>query len=166
MDDKGLNEWLRVTYGTTLEGLPLFKLVWSTNLRESRRSTFTDFYGDIIIREVTETRLCLKYPMAQNRWVIEKIYPTPASVLGKELFLPYTYEGIYIFQTHDGKRLELERDKLEMAVWAFLQYGRIKQKDRIDIRMELLARREAEKKEKIRQIIGQEMRSPYFFVLE
>lgn len=166
MNDQGINLWLRETYGTTIEGLPLFKLVWSTGLRETRRGTFRDHYGEIIIREVTEIRECLKYPFAQNRWIIERIYPTPEHVLGKELFLPYSYEGIYIFETQDKKPLPLRRDMAEIAIWGYLQYGRIRPKDRVDIRMALLAKKEAAKKEKIRQIIGQNMRSPYFFVLE
>lgn len=105
--------------------------------------------------------------MAQNRWIVERIYPTPPQLIGKELFEKFTYEGIYIFEDNKKRKpLPLEKDKLEIAIWSYLQFGRIKPKDRYDMRMELLAQREKEKKEKIRQFIGQNMRSPYFFVME
>jgi len=166
MDDLGLNDWLKEAYGTTIDGLPLFKLIWSTNVTEMRKGTFRDYYGEVIIREVTEVRECLKYPLAQERWILEVIKLVPESIYGIELFTKWTYEGIYTFQDKDDNYLELSREMLEVAMYLFFLYGKMTWNERLENRMKDLALKEKEKKEKIRQLIGQNMRSPLYFVME
>lgn len=166
MDDLGLNNWLKESYGTTIDGLPLFQLIWSTGISEIRRGTFRDYYGEVIIREVTEVRECLKYPLAQDRWILEVIKPVPESVYGIELFTKWTYEGIYTFQDSNDNFLPLNREMLEVAMYLFFLYGKMTWNERLENRMKDIAAREAVKKEKIRQLIGQDMRSPLYFVRE
>jgi len=166
MDDLGINKWLLDNYGKTIDGHPCFRLTWSTGVTELRHSEFHDFYGDIFIRRVVETREVLKYPFAQNRWIIERI--APINKEAKEMGLVsanYSYEEVYTFQDKEGNFLPLSRDKVEAALFLYFKYFlQLNQRQRTDMRMEMLAKRELAKKTKTREAIG-ELRSPYGFVL-
>lgn len=158
MDDQGINKWLESNYGTTTEGLSLFRLVWSDkNLREYRFSEFHDYYGDIFLRAVRETREVLSYPFAQNRWVIEKIklIDKTARDLGLQTDKQYAYDELYIFQDREGNALELNQHKVEEAIYLYFKYYlEMIPKDRADMRMQMLANREIEKKKITKEIIG------------
>lgn len=162
------NRWLKDNYGTTITGDPLFRVIWSTGLTEKRRGTFRDYIEgtDIFLREVTEVRECLKYPFAQERWIIEKVTIVPAEIYDKELFDKWIYEGVHVIQTNKGQYLPLSMEIVEVAIYLLLVWGRMSYPKRLKMRMEELEKREREKKEKIRQMIGENMRSPLFFVLE
>lgn len=169
MDDLGINKWLAENYGTTVDGRQLFRLIWSTGVSEKRYSEFHDYYGDIFIRAVREVRECLKYPFAQDRWVLERIQPI--SKEARDLGLvdigdKYDYVEVYIFQDRNGNFLPLTRDKVEQALYLFFKfYLQMSWKERTDMRMQMLAKRELEKRNKTRDAIG-ELRSPFGFVLE
>lgn len=160
------NRWLKEHYGETLDGKPLFRVVWSTNLTEKRKGTFRDMYGEVLIREVTEIRDCLKYPFAQDRWVLERLTLTPEQIYNIDIFTRYTFEGIHVFQTDKEQYLPLSMEMVEVAMYLALVWGNMKYPERLEYRIEALRKREAAKKEKIRQIIGENQRSPLFFVLE
>jgi hypothetical protein len=161
MDDLGLNKWLLDTYGSTIEGLPLFRLIWSTNVTEKRYSEFTDFYGEIIIRTVTEVREVLKYPFAQDRWVIERICPVTREMkqagLTDEL---YTYSELYVFQDKKGNFLPLTREMCEAAMYLFAKFFlQMSWQQRADFRMEQFAKREMERRRKMRELVGENQSS-------
>lgn len=163
------NRWLKDHYGTMINGDQLFRVVWSTGLSEKRRGTFRDYLEgtDTFIREVTEVRECLKYPFAQDRWIIERLVITPAEVFDKELFEKFTYEGVHVIETNDKKQyLPLSMEIVEVAIHLILMWAKMTYDERFRLRIEALQAKEAEKKEAIRQIIGQNQRSPLFFVLE
>lgn len=167
MDDLGLNKYLEETYGKTIEGFPLFRLVWTTDQLEKRLGTFRDFSDhscEIFLREVTEVREVPKYPFAMDRWALEVIKPVE-----KEYGImdaKYTYEAFYFFQDKYERELELSKEMLEAAMYMYLVYYRMPMKDKVELQMQNLAAREAERKEHIRQAIGAKMRSPLFMVLE
>lgn len=167
MDDNGLNRWLEDTYGTTIDFKPLFRLSWSTNQLENRHSTFRDFHGDILIREVTETRLVPKYPMAPDRWVLERIHAvTPEAVKLGLVGEKMSYEEIYTFQDRNGNALPLNRNAVEAAMYLFFKfYLEMTPKERIDFRIAQLAEKDRQSKNQCREIIG-ELRAPHAFVLE
>lgn len=168
MDDLGINKWLKDNYGTTVEGLSLFRLIWSTNVTEHRFSEFHDYYGDILLRRVRETREVLKYPFAQDRWVLERVQLIDDKVRDFGLMTndQYHYEEIYVFQSKEGKFLPLNQQAVEAAMFLFFKfYLQMTRKERTDLRMELLARRELVKKQKIRELIG-DGRAAHGFVLE
>lgn len=168
MDDQGLNKFLEDTYGTTIYGKPLFRLLWSTGVTEKRKSRFTDFHDDLLIRDVIEERIVLKYPMAQDRWVLERIhfFDKHAKELGLLSDENFSYEEVYTFQDRKGDFLPLNRDKVEAAMFLFFKYFlQMSWKERTDMRMELLAKRELAKKQETIEAIG-ELRSPFGFVLE
>lgn len=168
MYDQGINKWLEENYGKTVDGKPLFRLIWSTGITEHRHSEFTDFLGDIIIRTVRETREVLKYPFAQNRWILERIKEvnSTARELGLQTDLQYSYEEVYIFQDSEGRALELNQNRVEEAMYLFFKYYLLmSHKERTDMRMEMLAKRDLEKRNKIREMIG-EGAAPHSIVIE
>lgn len=168
MDDLGINKYLLDTYGTTPEGLPWFRLIWSTGITEKRYSEFHDYSGDIFIRAVREVREVLKYPFAQDRWVIERIRPINQQALeaGLRSDVPYSYEEVYIFQDKQGNFLPLSQSVAEAAIFLyftfFLKYS---YKERVDFRMKKLAEKHLESKKKTRELIG-DGGSPFAFVGE
>jgi len=77
----------------------IFRLVWSGTLREKRLGTFSDWYGHIFVREVTEVREILKYPDDQDRWVLEKLV---VNLSNPELLDKMLYEPVWIFRNSDN----------------------------------------------------------------
>ena len=156
MDDLGLNQWLVNTYGTTVDNKPLFRLIWSTGVTEKREGIFQDFYGDILIREVREVREVLKYPFAQDRWVLERIKQVtqPMREFGL-LDEAFTYSEIYIFQDRSGHFLPLTREMCEAAMYLFFKYFvQMTWKERTDFRIKQLAQKELDKRQKYLEAIG------------
>ena len=168
MDDLGLNKWLDESFGRTPEGYPYFRLIWSTGITEHRYSEFHDYYGDIFVRAVREVREVLKYPFAQDRWIIERIRPITkeARKLGLQSEGNFCYEEVYIFQDREGNFLPLDRQMVEVAIYLYFKHVvSLSRKQRTDIRMEMLAKKELEKKKQTRELIG-DGGSPFTFVLE
>lgn len=168
MDDLGLNKYLQDTYGTTVDNKALFRLTWTTGITEFRHSIFEDYYGEIFLREVKETREVLKYPYAQDRWVLEKIKLIDGNsrALGLLDPNPYIYDAIYTFQDKQGNFLPLNREMLDAAMMLFFQfYTRMTPKERLDFRITELARKDLERKGKVRNLLGGG-RAAHGFVLE
>jgi hypothetical protein len=159
-----INKHLEDYYGTLVTREPLFKVSWTTNLTENRYSEFTDFNGEDPIRTVREVRLCLKYPFAQDRYVLERIQPI--SEEAKRMGLVngnYSYEEVYLFQDRLGQFLPLTLDKVEQALYLFFQfYLKLSQQERTDMRMDMLAKRELEKRQKTLELVDRRLRSPFF----
>lgn len=163
-----INRYLLEHYGRTPEGLPYFRLLWTTGVTEKRYSEFTDYYGNIFIRTVREVREVLKYPFAQDRYVLERIRTiTPQAIeLGLRSDVPYSYEEVYLFQDKEGNSLPVDIDKIETALYLFFTFFvRMSWKERADLHMEILAKKELERKNRTREMLG-DTRSPFGFVLE
>lgn len=162
-----INKWLRDNYGTTVTGKPLFRIIWSTNITEHRYSEFSDFYGDILVRTVREIREVLKYPFAQDRFVLERIavISDKARELGLRSDNNEEYVEVYTFQDKEGNFLPVTHEMTETALFLFFRFFLgMSWKERTDMRMEMLAKRELERKQKTREALG-EGRSPFGFVL-
>jgi hypothetical protein len=171
MDDLGINKWLKDNYGTTVEGLPLFRLIWNDKtVTEHRFSEYHDYYGDILLRTVRETREVPKYPFCQDRWILERIHLIDERVrnLGLQTDKQYNYEEVYTFQDKQGKFLPLSQQKVEEALYLFFHYYlKMTPKERVDMRMAMLAKREEDKKQRTREIIGRVVDpAPHSLVLE
>ena len=163
-----INKYLLEHYGRTPEGLPYFRLIWSTNITERRYSEFHDYHGDLFIRAVREVRECLKYPFAQDRFILERIREiSPQAIeLGLRSDVPFSYEEVYTFQDREGNPLPINIDKIETALFLFFKFFvQLSWKERTDLRMEILAKKELERRSKTREMLG-DGRSPYGFVLE
>lgn len=163
-----INKHLLDHFGTTVTNKPLFRLIWSTGITEFRYSEFTDFYGDLFLRTVRETREVLKYPFAQNRYILERlslIHPK-ANEVGLRTDLKEDYTEIYTFQDKQGNPLPVTLEMVDVAIYLYFHFFAGKTiKNRLDLKLEMLAKKDLEKKRKTREIIG-DGRSPFAFVGE
>lgn len=110
------------------DGRPLFRIVWSEFLYETRIGDFTDYYGSIIIREVHGVREVPKY----------KYFKAPCFVLEKLVFinriselrellkeLPEagngSYECLYRFANMKTEEpLSVNRNVVEIILWTLM----------------------------------------------
>jgi hypothetical protein len=77
--------------------------------------TYEDYYGDVYLRTVTETREVPKYPIYPDFWVFEKIQPNLAN---PELKATLSYEPIWVFRDKKGERVQPEQWAIECIVQA------------------------------------------------
>lgn len=163
-----VNKHLIDHFGTTVTNKPLFRLIWSTGITEYRFSEFTDFYGDLFIRTVKEVREVLKYPFAQDRYILERlslIHPKSAE-LGLRTDLKEDYTEVYTFQDKQGNPLPVTIDMVETAIYLYFKFfANVPIKNRIDLKLALEAKKILERKKKTREIIG-DGSSPFGFVME
>lgn len=155
-DSINTNIWLKDTYGSTLDGRPKFRVVWSTNLLEKRFGVFRDFYGHILVREVKGVREVLKYPFYQDRWVLEKL-----DYVGDnhELIEKSTYEPLFVFQTAEGAFLPLNQRAVNFFMHFYNQRGKLLSPS--DIEDEEMKKYEREVNY-FKEYLDNESRSPYF----
>lgn len=126
--------------GRSLDGRPIWRLVWSTDLREKRLGEFHDFYGDIYLRTTKCVKEVPKYWYAKDRWVLERLtFLPPNAAIHKELIgqvelditkptMNGSYEPIYVFQDKDQNPLEVTEWAIE-AVLQALEKGPEKKTD-------------------------------------
>ena len=137
-----------------------------------RRGTFSDFYGQIFLRETTEVREVPKYWSSPNRWVLERLtFLPPGASIHREIVatrdlditrptLNGTYEPIYFFQDKHGNALPLTEWALE-AVMYNLEFGERHQLSDSDMRKEYHAETDQEAAY-FEAELGEAGRSPLF----
>ena len=159
--DLEINQYLKDNYGTTLEGHPKFRVVWSGNLTEKRFGTFNEHTeGGIFLREVTGVQTVPKYPFSSDRWVLEHFEGLDDTTQKELVENKYSYEPLYVFQDAKGNFLPLKRDICEIIVFFWMNRHLYKKTPyEREAEYELM---EEKKKEKMRQLIGENMSSPYF----
>jgi hypothetical protein len=114
-----INNWLALGPRVPLPFLdqPLMRLVWSDDMHELRRGTFTDFdvHGNPI-RTYTKLETVLKYSYIKERWILEKWAP-PEHVLNPELPESHkgSYEPVYVFEDFRGNSLLLNLKVAQMV---------------------------------------------------
>jgi len=111
-EQRTFNKRLKDTYSSNLRGEALFRISWSDSQTENRWGTFRDTVGEVFIREVSERRVCKKYPHIKERWVLERWMP-PSLLQDAKKELPDaaqngSYEPIYVFENEDGNFLPLD----------------------------------------------------------
>jgi hypothetical protein len=106
-----INKKLAEVYDKTLDGRPIFRVVWSNDQFEVRNGTFNEFYGRIFLRTVTGARVVRKYSYIQERWILEKWFPIEPT---HELPSPDGYEIIYLFEDKNGNALPVIWPALEL----------------------------------------------------
>ena len=129
-----INDKLRER-GRSLDGRPIWRIVWSTSQREKRKGKFSDFYGNIFLREVEQVREVPKYWYTPDRWILERLtYLPPNASIHREvlsqtssldIFSPTvngTYEPIYVFQDGLGNPLPVTGAALA-AILHRLEFG-------------------------------------------
>lgn len=165
MDDILLNRHLKDAYGTTLDGLPKFRVVNTHNLTEKRFGTFNEHTeGGIFLREVKGIQEVPKYPFIRDRWILEHLVTyNDKSVISKECDVKFGYECLYVFQDKDGNQLPLNKNAADVVVYFFLNRHNHKRAAH-----EILAeeeKKEDAKKERLKDMIGEMLSSPYFMDL-
>jgi len=111
-----INSFL-TNFGTTLNGTPHWRLVWSDDQLEYRKGVFNEFYGDVFLRTIKGTREVRKYNYIKERWILERYFPPemsynpeiPTSVFGN-------YEPVYVFEDKNGNFLQPTLKVVEFIV--------------------------------------------------
>lgn len=125
---KLINNWLTQRYKTP-ELRPLYRLVWSDNEFEHRKSTYRDYdENKTFIREVTEVRLVKKYPYIESRYIFEKWGP---GNLTRSSEIPGSENGdyipFYVFESGKGVALPVTRKVVEFLI--SVDHGRVNKDD-------------------------------------
>ena len=105
-----LNQRLTDTYGKDFLNRPRFRIVHSETQFEKRLGTYTDYLGDIFLREVTEVRLVKKYGFVKGKFILEMVSPKVDSTVKNH----NGYEALFVFQTDKGDYLE--------PIWRAIEY--------------------------------------------
>ena len=103
-DDLKINKWLAQHYGMTIDGMAIYRVIWSTGLTEHRNGKYDIFAGSIYVRTEVGVKEVLKYPFDQDRWILEKLINVDNN---DELVTKTSYEPLYIFKDKDGNYLPL-----------------------------------------------------------
>jgi hypothetical protein len=153
-----INERLRGVFGTFLNGMPRYRLVWSSSQREKRYGTYDVCAGSIYLRTETGVMDVEKYPFYKDKWILEKCFGNDS----KEIVdCQYTYEPVFVFRDKNNNPLPpLWRvcEILIQSIEGFLKTGKMSPKD-------YMAQEEAEcakEAEMFADMLGEDMRSPMF----
>jgi len=111
-----INDWL-AQFKIPLSTQPLFRLSWSEDLYELRRSDYPIYHGPIIIGHSERIKEVKKYNWIKDRWILEQWIP-PDLAFCKDL--PETkngdYTAIYVFETSSGVSLALRLSVVQIIV--------------------------------------------------
>lgn len=113
-----LNERLKNTFGTIIDGRVKYRLSWSTTQTEVRKDSYNVFYGNIFLRrEENVVKEVPKYPYDKDRWVLEYLtYDCPPNLVSA---FNGSYEPIWIFRDGKGQYLHPNWAVLEFMINAF-----------------------------------------------
>jgi hypothetical protein len=119
-----LNDKLKETYGTNLDGRPFFRLSWSNAQRESRWGVFREFLEGtkIFLREFTGvSKDRQKYPWIKDRWILEKLmFPARAYKYWSPELIGVdngSYEPVWVFRWKDKSDPTGEKDLYQRPEW-------------------------------------------------
>lgn len=134
---KIINQRLK-SYGRAPDGSPLWRLAWSDDAREWRRGLFRDFYGQVIIREVFETRFVKKYDFIKERWILERWLPVRADELPESH--SGSFEPVFVFEDKQGNFLPPTLKVVEFIVGKYNSDLNSFNSDRRKLELENLAK--------------------------
>lgn len=106
-----LNVRLIDHFGLFEDGRPNWRLVWSTNETENRLSEFTPEGLQLVHPEVM---LLKKYPLQQNRYILEHLVPTPGG--RSDSVTKTSYEPLWTFEDHAGNPLPPDWDVMKLLI--------------------------------------------------
>lgn len=109
-----INKRLIEIYGRTTDNRARFRIVWSGDQLEKRYGTFTEYYGNIFLREVTCVKEVKKYDyIVPAKYVLEelKYYENP------EIPFEYShYEALWSFMNKEREPLWPKWDIVKIVV--------------------------------------------------
>lgn len=144
------NTKLRMFYGLDAHlNLPRFQLVWSTGLMERRAGTFEAHYGNIFLRSETGVKDVLKYPVDQDRYILEHLTFNPHNdVVSGVINNPaFSYEPLWVFNGPNKTPQHLLWKGVEYLVKRYFESIGAEKKTDKDLEAEDKAQIEKEAKE-------------------
>ena len=120
------NRRLLDKYGTNLSGMARYRVVFTNDQFEKRKSTFRDFHnGVVLIREVEEVRTVPKYPYAKDCYILEALNRCE----GEEVLDHNGYEPLFIFRDKNDNPLDPVWRVIEMVVHVSLHPEKLSPSD-------------------------------------
>jgi hypothetical protein len=112
MNKQEINIKLKEVYGTTLDGHPKFRVVWSDEEVEKRQGEFEVWYGPLFVRKESGIKEFKKYSYISEKWILE--FYTKSN--NPELLTSFSYEPLYTFQGPNEEYLPLNWDVCSIVI--------------------------------------------------
>lgn len=101
-DLKVINRRLMELHGKYLDGQPLFRVVWSEDQFEKRKTKFSPEGFELPNEVVIEVRKYGQY--IHNKYLMERLIEVP-EILHNEVLNKLSYEPVWVFEDKDGNSL-------------------------------------------------------------
>jgi hypothetical protein len=121
-DIRFINKTILDRYGFDYMRRPIFRVAWTTNQLETRLGEHEVFYGTIYLRTDFGVYTLPKYQFAQDRWVLERLFPNNPEVTGIQS--DHTYEALYVFENKDGSPQDVNLRAVNYICWHAMNPGR------------------------------------------
>jgi len=109
-----INERLKEVYGKdVVNGLPIYRVVWSHDQMEKRLMSVTDSGIHLLEPEIREVPKYRHY--INNKWVLENLVEVPP-FQQKELGTPISYEPLFVFETNTGQFLPYKWEAIVFVI--------------------------------------------------
>jgi hypothetical protein len=144
--------------GKSIDGRTILRIVWTADQFEKRVGTFSDWYGDIFLREYTAMKEVPKYwYITPPCWILERLtFLDPKAAIHRELIaqkdvdldiykptLNGTYEPLYAFRNaRTGQPLEVNDRVVDMILHKLM--NPVQKRTESDAREEHFAELEAD----------------------
>jgi hypothetical protein len=106
-----VNQRLDDYYGKGFNGLPKYRVVWSTTEIERRAVWFTPS-GIQLDRPISMD--VSKYPQDKDRWILEQVLP---NIGNPELHGTYSYEPLWVFSDKNNDYIDYDWEILEKVIY-------------------------------------------------
>lgn len=115
---ESLNQQLIDLYGIdTINGLAIWRIVWSEDQFEKRLGTYDDFSGHIFLRTVREVREVPKYRQwIRECYVLEQLTIVPEIQADQLPTNKISYEPMFPFQRNSGESLPPRIDVCKIVI--------------------------------------------------
>lgn len=106
-----INRRLHADYGRTLDGRPIWRIVFSSEQFELKRGVHEEYSpsGNLFIRSWVGVKKCLKYSYLMDKWILERLTFGVSKVPGIAVELVEakngSYEPAWVFMDKDGNPL-------------------------------------------------------------
>ena len=115
-DVKVINDRLKDYFGKFEDGSPNFRVVWSDNEQEKRKTSQTES-GFSLASPIVQT--VPKYSYIKERFILERIVPIPVQH-ATELTTKLSYEPIWVFETSSGDALPVNWEVVNILIRTLL----------------------------------------------
>lgn len=107
-----VNKRLKENFGLFQDGLPKYRVVWSTDEVEKRVGEHELWYGEIFVKKFQGIKEYKKYDYCPEKWILE----IRAYTFNAELVEPVSYEPLFVMQDKFGNYLPLNYDACVAAI--------------------------------------------------